>query len=109
MMIGQDTDTVANADLLGDPAEGAKEGVLAGRAREAGEEMVLNEPEVVEPHLVGEFALRQRFLVQRVPVNGRALERTLTFVEEAKLHHPAPVRRCRIVGRITPPARSPVL
>jgi hypothetical protein len=57
MMVGQDTDPIANADLLGDAAEGAKEGVLARRAREAREEVVFDKPEVVEPHLVGEFAL----------------------------------------------------
>ena len=80
VMVGQDAHAVADADLLGEAAEGAKERVLAWRAREAREEVVFDEPEVVEPHLVGEFALRQRFFVQRVPVNLGALEGALAFV-----------------------------
>ena len=80
-MVGQDTDAVADADLLGDAAEGAKERVVTRRARKAREEVVFDEPEVVEPHLVGEFALRQRFFVECVPVNLRALEGALAFVE----------------------------
>ena len=81
MMVGQDTHAVADADLLGDAAEGTKKGVLARRAREPREEVVFDEPEIVEPHLVGEFALGECFFVQRVPVNLRALEGALTFVE----------------------------
>ena len=109
MMVGQDAHAVADADLFGEAAEGTKERVLARRARETREEVMFDEPEVVEPHLVGEFALRQRFFVERVPVDLRAREGALAFVEETKLHHPAPGRRCRLVGRVTPPRRSPVL
>jgi hypothetical protein len=80
-MVGQDAHAIADADLFSDAAEGAKKGILARRAREAREEVVFDKPEVVEPHLVGEFALGECFFVQRVPVNLRALEGALTFVE----------------------------
>ena len=81
MMVGQDAHAIADADLLGDAAEGTKKGVLARRARETREEVVFDEPEVVEPYLVREFALRQRFFVERVPINLGALKRALAFVE----------------------------
>src|SRR5882762_7327629 len=81
MMIRQDTDAIAKADLFGDAAQSAKDGVLAGRARKAGEEVVLDEPQVVEAHLVGEFTLRQGFFVQFVPVNLRPFELTITHID----------------------------
>ena len=73
-MVGQDADAVADADLLGDAAQRAEHGVLGGRAGEAGEEVVFHEPEVVKPHLVGQFALFQCFLVEGVPIDLGALE-----------------------------------
>jgi hypothetical protein len=42
---------------------------------------MFDEPKIVESHLVGEFALRQRFFVERIPINRGALEGALTFVE----------------------------
>ncbi len=56
-MIGQDADAVADADLFGNAAEGAKNGILARRSGEAREEVVLDKPRVVKPYLVGEFTL----------------------------------------------------
>ena len=86
MMVGQDADAVADADLLGDAAQSAEDGVLRRRAGEAGEEVVFHEPEVVKPHLVGQLALFQCFLVKGVPVNLGALKRALAFVKQSELH-----------------------
>ena len=59
VMVGQDADAVADADLFGDAAQGAENSVLGGGAGKAGQEVVFHKPEVVEPNLVGEFALLQ--------------------------------------------------
>ena len=66
---------------LGDAAQGAEHGVLARRAGKAGEEVVLDEPQVVKAHLVGQFALLQRLFVEFVPIDLGALKRPLTFVK----------------------------
>ena len=53
--------------------------------------MVLNGPQVVEANLIGQLALFQGFLVQRVPVNFVVIG-TLHFIQESKLHGSAPFR-----------------
>ena len=52
---------------------------------------MLHEPQVVEANLVGQLALRQCFLVQRIPVDFIVI-RTLHFVQESKLHEYSPFR-----------------
>jgi hypothetical protein len=54
VVIRQDHDPEAQPDALGQAAQGAEEHLRAGRHREAGQEVVLDEPEGVEAHLVGE-------------------------------------------------------
>src|SRR5262249_61949321 len=73
-------------DAPGHLAQRAQEDLRARRAREAREEVVLDEPQVVEAHLVGEHALLERLLVELVPVDVGALEGSLRFVEQAEFH-----------------------
>src|SRR5262245_26952512 len=47
---------------------------------------MLHEPDVVEADAVGEHALLDRLFIERVPVDARALERSLCFVEQAESH-----------------------
>ena len=89
MVVRQDTDAVADADVFGDAAQRAKEGVLAGGAGKAGQEVVFHEPDIVETHLVGQFALGQGFLVKGVPVNSRAFVGTLGLEQQTELHRAA--------------------
>src|SRR5262249_9140112 len=56
----------------------------AGRHREAGEEVVLDEPDGVEAHPVGENALLDRLLDDRVIVDHRPLH----LVGQAQSHAP---------------------
>src|SRR5262249_31476142 len=56
----------------------------------AREEVVLDEPEVVEALPVGEHALLERFLVEPVPVDVLARERSLRLVEQAEFHDRLP-------------------
>ena len=63
VMIGQYGHAESDADVLGALRQRAEHHLRAGRAGEAVEEVVLHEPKVVETDLVGQFALRQRFLV----------------------------------------------
>ena len=86
MVRGQDRDAEADPDPLGELTQRAEQDLGAGRAREPGEEVVLDEPEVVEPDPVREHALLDRLLVERVPVDAGALERSLRFVEQAESH-----------------------
>jgi hypothetical protein len=48
--------------------------------------VVLDEPEIVEADLVGQDALLDGFLVELVPVDVRALERSLRLLEQAESH-----------------------
>src|SRR5262249_1931993 len=76
----------ADPNAPGHLAECAEQNLRARRAREAREEVVLDEPQVVEAHLVGQHALLERFLVELVPVDVVAFERTLCLVEQAESH-----------------------
>jgi hypothetical protein len=52
--------------------------------------VVLHEPEIVESHLVGQFALVQSFPVQGVPVNLSAFVRALHLKKQSEFHAVAP-------------------
>src|SRR5262249_40799523 len=73
-------------DPPGELAQGAEQDLRARRPREPGEEVVLHEPEVVESDRVGEHALLDRLLVERVPLDARALERSLRLIEQPESH-----------------------
>ena len=64
---------------------------LGGRgAGERGQEVVLDEPEVVEPDLVGQDALLQRLLDQHLVVDLEGRAGPLHLVEQSKLHRGLP-------------------
>jgi hypothetical protein len=90
MVSRQDAHAEPDPDPPGQLTEGAEQDLGARRAREPGEEVMLHEPEVVEPDLLGEHALLDRLLVERVPVDARARERSLRFVEQAESHGRSP-------------------
>ena len=77
MVVGQDGHAEADANILGALAERAEHHFRTGRTGEPKQEVVLDEPEVVESHLVGEFALVKSLLVQGVPVDFSAFIGTL--------------------------------
>ena len=85
-MVRQDVDAEADPDPFGDLAQRAEDDLGARRAGEAGQEVVLDEPEGVKADLVGQRALFERLLVQAVPVDAGAFEGALHLVEKAKLH-----------------------
>ena len=80
MVVGENRDAESDADVLGPLAQGAKQHLGTGRTRETHEEMVLYKPEVVEPDLVGQFALVQGLLIEAVPVHVVALVGTLPLI-----------------------------
>ena len=86
MVIRQDAHPEAEADARRQLAERAEQDLRARRAREPGEEVVLDEPDVVEPGLLGRHALLDRLLVERVPVDGGARVGPLGLVEQTELH-----------------------
>jgi hypothetical protein len=90
MVSRQDAHAEADPDPPGQLTQRTEQDLRARRAREPGEEVMLHEPEVVEPDLLGEHALLHRLLVERVPVDTRALERSLRFVEQAESHGRSP-------------------
>ena len=90
VVVGQYGDTKTDADVLGALREGAEHYLGAGGAGEAVEEVVLDEPEVIEADFVRQLALFQRLLVQHVPIN-LFVPRTLHLVQKSKLHEPSPV------------------
>jgi hypothetical protein len=53
MMVGQDHDAEAQANALGQATERPEHHLGAGRHRETGQKMVLDEPHRVEAHLLG--------------------------------------------------------
>ena len=68
MVVREDGNAESDASLLGALAERPEEDFRAGRLAEACQEMVLGEPEAVEPHLVSEGALLQCVLVKGMSV-----------------------------------------
>src|SRR5262245_1990366 len=86
MVRGKNGHAEADPDPPGHLTERAEQDLGTWRTREPCEEVMLDEPEVVESHAVGEHALLERFLVERVPLDARALERSLRFVEQAESH-----------------------
>jgi hypothetical protein len=90
MVVGQDAHAEADPNALGELTQGPEQDFRARGAREPGEEVMLDEPDVVETHLLGQDALLQRLLVQGVPIDGGALERSLRFVEQAESHSRSP-------------------
>jgi len=90
VVVGEDHDTEAEADALRQPAERAEQHLRARRHREAREEVVLDEPDGVEAHLVGEDALLQRLLDDPVIVHDRSLH----LVGEAQSHALPPEWYC---------------
>ena len=77
MVVGQDGHSEADANILGALAERAEHHFRTGRTGEPKQEVVLDEPEVVESHLVGKFALVKSLPVQGVPVDFSAFIGTL--------------------------------
>ena len=76
-MVGQDGHPEADTYVLSTLAESAEHDFGTGRTGEPHQEVVLHEPEVVEAHLVGQFALVKGLAVQEVPVHIIALEGAL--------------------------------
>src|SRR5262249_10477398 len=104
---GQDRHAEADSDPARELAERAEQHLRARRAGEPGQKVVLHEPEVVESHPVGEDALLERLLVERVPLDARALERSLRLVEQAESHGVVLLQRWRIRGGRNPAPRRP--
>jgi hypothetical protein len=73
MVVGQDHDAEPETDALGQLAQRAEDDFGARRHREAGEEVMLDEPDGVESHPIGEHALLEGFFDHRVIVDHRAL------------------------------------
>ena len=82
MVVGQDDDAKAQADALGQLAQRAENNFRAWRHAEGGEEVVLDEPDVIEAHLVGQADLLDGFLDDGVVVQLG----TLHFVGQAEFH-----------------------
>jgi hypothetical protein len=90
MMVGQNRYAKADPDALGSLAQRPEHHLRAWGAGESHEEVVLHEPEIVETHPVGQLALLQGLLIQRIPIDIGALKRSLRLVQEAKLHGLSP-------------------
>src|SRR5262249_60601192 len=83
---GRDAHAEADPDPPGHLAQRAQQHLRTRRAREAREEVVLDEPQVVEAEPVGQHALLEGLLVELVPVDIGAFEGSLRLVEQAESH-----------------------
>ena len=72
VMVWQDDDPEPQPDALGELAQGAEDDLRAGRHRKAGEKMVLDEPDVIKPHLIGQDALLDGFFDDRMVIQRSA-------------------------------------
>ena len=82
----QQRDGVADADALGALGDGAVQNFRSGTVGELCQEVVLNRPEIVEPHFVGQVYLGQHLLVPFLLNAGVVRFRNLDFVHQAKFH-----------------------
>ena len=92
VMVGQDDHAKAQADVFGEAAQRAENNFRAGRRRKGGEEVVFDEPHIVEAHFVGQDALLDSFLDYGVVIQSR----TLHFVSQAEFH--SALSRVRLAG-----------
>ena len=83
MVVGQNHHAEAQADPLGEPRQGAENHFGAGRFGKGGQKVVFDKPHGVKPHLIGQDALFDGFLNNRVVVQHRPLH----FISQRKLHH----------------------
>ena len=82
MVVGQDDNAKPKADALGHLAERAEDHLGTRGHAERGQEVVLDEPHVIEAHLVGQADLLDGFLDDGVIVQLG----TLHFVGQAEFH-----------------------
>ena len=94
MVRGQLDDAVAEADLLRPLARRAQEHFRGGTVGIFLEEMMFDDPGVIEGQGVGQFDLAQGLVQQNMFTVGLPRTRQLVFVKDTEFHgFPLPVRR----------------
>ena len=91
VLVGQHDDTEAESNALGERCEGADDYLGRGRAGERREEVVLDEPDVVEPDAVGQDALLDGLFDKRLLVHNPVGRGPLHLIDDPKIHpvHPS--------------------
>ena len=86
MLVRQDDDAEAEADTLGGGCKGPDDYLRRGRSGKGREEVVLDEPDIVEADPVGQDALLDGLFNQRLLVHDPVGRWPLHLVDDPKIH-----------------------
>ena len=100
VLVRQDDHAESEPDALGGSREGADDYLGRGGAGEGREEVVLDEPDVVEADLVGQNALLDGLFDQRLLVDDPVGRGPLHLVDDPKVHPVHPSRKLVRILRV---------